>query len=515
MRNLSLSAKTFLLALLNLLLLALVFLAFLKWQFRFDLPTYLVTAASERIGAVSGQLALELEETQQNNWNALLEHAARHYPATFYVFEYTGKQLAGRSVQLPALLVEALRKDPFAAMDQRRHERRAEYLRDHPGAPRPEHLRFDRFEAMGRPPMPGPDLGAGGPAPDMMRNNSRLPLFRTDAPRRYWTAIRIPLNTQTGEHIHAAIIWETSSFWANPFFIDYRPWLVVLLAVLIVSALCWIPPIRVLTKAVTRLTFVTQQIADGHFDIVLPTKRRDELGVLSDSINRMAQRLSGYVYGQKRFLGDIAHELSSPIARIQVGLGILEQRADESQGEYLADVHEEVEHMSKLVGELLAFSKSQVKEQGVGLTPVSLNEVLERAIARESCEGVDIVVGNHPPLNVLGTSESLFRATANVLRNAVRYAGTAGPINISVHHAPGDKSVSVLIEDQGPGLPVNELENVFRPFYRPEFARQRETGGTGLGLAIVRDCVEACGGSVQARNRVPTGLQVEMRLQIA
>jgi two-component system sensor histidine kinase CpxA len=75
--------------------------------------------------------------------------------------------------------------------------------------------------------------------------------------------------------------------------------------------------------------------------------------------------------------------------------------------------------------------------------------------------------------------------------------------------------ISIIVADNGPGIPEAELESVFKPFYRPELARQRETGGVGLGLAIVRTCVEACGGTVQCRNRSPKGLEVEIKLPIA
>jgi two-component system, OmpR family, sensor histidine kinase CpxA len=99
------------------------------------------------------------------------------------------------------------------------------------------------------------------------------------------------------------------------------------------------------------------------------------------------------------------------------------------------------------------------------------------------------------------------------VRNAIRYAGDAGPVDIAA--TPEGEHVKISVSDSGPGIPDRELENVFRPFYRPEFARQGETGGTGLGLAIVRDCVESCGGAVYCRNRAPSGLEVVIRLAAA
>jgi two-component system sensor histidine kinase CpxA len=116
-------------------------------------------------------------------------------------------------------------------------------------------------------------------------------------------------------------------------------------------------------------------------------------------------------------------------------------------------------------------------------------------------------------LEVVANPEYLFRSLANVIRNAIRYAGTFGPITISAMN--GDSEVAITVADNGPGLPESELDQVFKPFYRPEFARQRETGGVGLGLAIVRNCIEACDGNVCCRNRKPRGLEVDIRLPAA
>ena len=100
---------------------------------------------------------------------------------------------------------------------------------------------------------------------------------------------------------------------------------------------------------------------------------------------------------------------------------------------------------------------------------------------------------------------------SNLVRNAVRYAGADGPITISAA-CDGDSAV-IKVVDSGPGLPPEELDRVFTPFYRLDASRTRETGGAGLGLAIVKSCVESSGGTVQCRNREPHGLEVEIRLK--
>ena len=284
----------------------------------------------------------------------------------------------------------------------------------------------------------------------------------------------------------------------------------MLIAIAAVSVACWLPLIRGLTRSIKQLTQATGRIAEGQFDVQLKINRRDELGRLSDSIHRMAAKLSNLVNGQKRFLGDVAHELCSPIARIQMALGILEQRAQPDIEPYVADLQEEVQHMSALVNELLAFSKTQISPEQPALEPVNVAAIVQRVVQRESSDRFSVTTTIDEGLEVAAFPDYLYRSLANLVRNALRYAGAAGPVTISA--ASSQDIVSISVADCGPGLPEDELEHVFRPFYRPEFARQRETGGVGLGLSIVRSCIEACSGTVSCRNRAPHGLEVEIRL---
>jgi two-component system sensor histidine kinase CpxA len=116
-------------------------------------------------------------------------------------------------------------------------------------------------------------------------------------------------------------------------------------------------------------------------------------------------------------------------------------------------------------------------------------------------------------LQVHSLREALDRAIGNVLRNAARYAADSGPIHI--HADQQDGSTVIRISDQGPGVPPEALPRLFEPFYRPEAARRRSTGGSGLGLAITRRCIEACRGTVAAKLREPTGLEIVISIPSA
>jgi two-component system sensor histidine kinase CpxA len=280
-------------------------------------------------------------------------------------------------------------------------------------------------------------------------------------------------------------------------------------AVLALSVLFWLPLVHSITRSLGQLTKATEQIAEGRFETRVDTRRRDELGRLGESVNRMATRLDAHMTGQKRFLGDVAHELCSPLARLQMATGILAERAPPALQATVADVREEAQQMSALVNELLAFTKAGLQPRAVALTTVELEPLARAALAREGA-GDRVTVNIAPGLCAQVEADLLSRALGNLVRNAVRYAGDAGPITLSASRE-GDR-VILRVDDEGPGVPAADVDRLGEPFFRPELARTRETGGVGLGLAIVRSSVAACQGEVRFANRTPRGFRAEVRL---
>jgi len=286
--------------------------------------------------------------------------------------------------------------------------------------------------------------------------------------------------------------------------------IIVAAAVMLISALLWIPLVRNITRPLARMTHAAEEIAKGRFDVRINEPRADEIGRLGSSINHMTSRLCGFVKGQKSFLGDVAHELGSPIARIQIGLGILEQHVDANNRKQVVDVMEDVTHMSNLVNELLCFSRAEMDTAKVMLNTIELLPVLQRAVQRESMPTTEIITKIDPKIRVIADPELLARALANIIRNAVKYAGDAGPIHVSAKRE-GNK-IEIQVKDSGPGVPDDLVEQLFEPFFRPEPSRDRCSGGVGLGLAIVKTCIETCKGTVSARNLKPKGFAVTITL---
>ena len=338
-------------------------------------------------------------------------------------------------------------------------------------------------------------------------------ITRAGQPPLYWIGIRTPLLDDDGRlGAPTTLLLALPSLGAGGLLLDVRPWLWTAAGVLACSLLLWLPLMRGITRSVRQMTGAAGQMAHGQFETRVDVARRDELGQLGDSLNHMAGRLGEYVTGQKRFLGDIAHELCSPLARMEMALGVLEHQANDKQQGYVTDVREEVRQMSSLVNELLSFSKAGLRAKDLELRPVPLAELCGKAVAREAQGKTDIAVKVDAALKVIADPDLLARAIGNILRNAVRYAGDAGPITLSA--SVRGAQVILAITDSGPGVAPETLHRLFDPFYRPESARTREGGGAGLGLAIVKSCVEACGGAVAVKNAGP-GLVVTMLLRRA
>ncbi|HXI85184.1 MAG TPA: HAMP domain-containing sensor histidine kinase [Verrucomicrobiae bacterium] len=468
---------------LNLALLAAGFILLVRSQFVFDRDFLLTAGAVEHLQTIGDEIAAEMSNRPLEQWKSMLDQYDNTYKVRFHVFSDEGRPLVGDPQRLPPEVHERLARRPGP---QRR--------------PPPEAM----GEPGNLPPQDSPPERR--PPPPVGRNpNPPRMLIRAGNPPHYWFIVR----ASTG----VFVVVESETLTGRGLFLDLRPWLVAVFGAAIFSALFWVPIVRGITRSIAQMTQATQQIAEGHFDVRVEAHRGDELGTLSQAINSMAQRLDGFVTGQKRFLGDVAHELCSPLARLRLALGILEERVSGSQQSDVSRASEQADEIAALVNELLSFSKATLGAAHAKLQQVPLRAIVDLAVRREGSDGARIEVNMASDLRAEVEPELLTRALSNLLRNAIRYAGPAGPITISVEQHDGQ--VALTVSDCGPGIPETELQRIFDPFYRLDASRDRETGGVGLGLAIVKTCVEACQGTVVAANRLPNGLQVTITLRMA
>lgn len=565
-RGLPLSARILLWALLNLLLLGLLAVGLFRGQFGPGLDSLIAGRAGDRLHGMGDVLAGELNRTPTDEWNSVVARTSAAYGLKLLVVRPDGLPLAGEPLELPAEVRQRLGGRPFPDRP--------------PGEPRPwsgsrnNNPRSGQGTPPVRPPsVPESGAGAGSqpffpqdaPPESRAENRSTLPSSRPGAdpglagdpegrpgregrarfspppegaggrrvpggmrprfflragePTQYWAGVPLPgLQTADGRRVPAILLAVAPSLTAGGWIVDPVPWLWGGFGALLLSGLLWFPLVRNVTRSIRELTAATERMAEGRFDIPVQIKRADELGRLGTAVNHLSQRLDHFVHGQKRFLGDVAHELCSPLARMQLGASLMERdtaAAPELQNR-VQDVQEEVELMTRLVDELLAFSKTGLKARETSLQPVAPALLAAQAAEREAGPGDRIELSIAPELRVLADPDLLSRALGNLVRNALRYAGSHGPVRLESHRLPHDPAHCLLtVRDSGPGVPPHELERIFEPFYRPDTARTREAGGTGLGLAIVRNCIDACQGTVSARNLEPSGLEVALRLRMA
>ena len=224
---------------------------------------------------------------------------------------------------------------------------------------------------------------------------------------------------------------------------------------------------------------------------------------------------------EKQATADISHELRSPLARLNVALGLVRQRSGFESANMLDRIELEVSRLNELIGRLLTLARIEDGQQSVPRILVPLDELVlnvaedaEFEAQARHCHVRSVI----PPgeWRLRGEASLLHSAVENVVRNAIRYTGEGTTVQILLVRAetPGGAEAVVKVTDCGPGVPPDTLEKLFQPFYRLDDARGRQTGGVGLGLAITERAVRFHGGRVAASNRAEGGLEVELRLPL-
>jgi len=515
---------------LNLVLLGAIGVGVLFWNG--GVKTWFAASIGDRLETLGSALAGDLQEANKEDFDAVVARFSATYDLDFGVYLNQGDWVAGTRFELPEQIERRLegpqgeggghpRPPPPRRNDEADRERR----------PPP---RGDEERGEARPPPR--DRDAGPPArngfdgpprrerADGLGGDDRDPSWRDSpdarrferlgSPEKWWVLVRIPVKIEAvGPPAAGTLIVVSRSAWAFGNLLDPRPVIWAVGISFLISVGWWAPLVIGMTRSIGQLTGATEAIAEGRFETRAGVVRRDEIGQLGESIDQMASRLDSLVNGQRKFLGDVAHELGSPIGRMQVGTSILEDRVPDNLKAAVGDVREEVQAMSALVGELLAFTKAEMRMPSTEMRPVNLLEVVEQAIAREMGDR-KVSVEVSPRLEVGADPGLLLRVVGNVIRNASRYAGAEATVKVGAS-VRGIERVELKIEDNGPGVPEDALVRLGEAFYRPDAARTREAGGFGLGLSIVKSGVAVMGGTVKFGNVRPHGFVVTITLAVA
>jgi two-component system sensor histidine kinase CpxA len=300
------------------------------------------------------------------------------------------------------------------------------------------------------------------------------------------------------------------------------PGLGILIAVLTSGIVCYFLA-SYLTSPIIRLRQATQKLAAGNLSARVGgrvSSSSNEISQLVRDFDKMAEQIENLVNAQSRLLKDISHELRSPLARLTVALELARQRTGPEAQTILDRISLESSRMNELIGSLMTISRLESGAGNLKKVPVELEQIIDE-VARDAafeaqarnCQVEAEIVDELP---VLGDPALLHSAIENVVRNATRYTADGSTVKIRAEalQQGNAREAVIVVSDAGPGVPVDSLDRIFRPFYRIDDARGRSTGGVGLGLAITEQAVRLHGGSVRASNLPEGGLRVEIRLPL-
>ncbi|MGX1926094.1 envelope stress sensor histidine kinase CpxA [Vibrio sp. NH-7] len=287
----------------------------------------------------------------------------------------------------------------------------------------------------------------------------------------------------------------------------------LLFAVMLVSTplLLWLA--WALSQPARKLERAAQRVAKGEF-IVDPEleKGTSEFRQAGASFNQMVEAVNQMISGQQRLLSDISHELRSPLTRLRMASALATRKQGESPE--LTRIDTEAQRLEQMIGELLELSRMQA-DSHLTREKQPLSSLWEAILADAQFEaeqmGKNLTFTPIPDRIISGTPKLLMSALDNIVRNAIYY----GQDRIDIQFTESDQQITIIVDDNGEGVPDHELEAIFRPFYRVSTARDRHSGGTGLGLTITESAIRQHSGHIVATRSPLGGLRVEITLPLS
>ena len=322
-----------------------------------------------------------------------------------------------------------------------------------------------------------------------------------------------------GTDYHLFIATDNASQRLHFFMKQFPLWLRILIVICISFILCWLLA-KNLSKPLIGIQNAALSFGKGELSTRLDKEalRRDELGAVAVSFNTMASQLENSITAHQRLLGDVSHELRSPLTRLQMALGLVEryQHSPTEQARHLARCEKEIDQLDNMLSDVLTLSRLEHSAVKGYFNQVSLDNLLTTIIddyqylANE--KNVTILA---PPVSniVIKADEKLLAsAISNILNNAVKYSPAHSEITVALKIS--NDTIDLSFSDDGTGVPEESLPKLFKAFYRVADARDRESGGTGLGLAIALQAIELHQGKIIAENNQNGGLTVHIKLPL-
>ncbi|WP_226683241.1 sensor histidine kinase [Sutcliffiella horikoshii] len=270
--------------------------------------------------------------------------------------------------------------------------------------------------------------------------------------------------------------------------------------------------IKLLTKPLIRMKDATQKISDGDFSVKLPVKTKDELGELAESIQSLANNLNHLQKERKEFLASISHELRTPLTYIKgyADLGRKPNLEESARLEYLNIIHEESNRVSSMLEDL--FELAKMDQNAFSIQPQRMDmekfilPIYEKARPAFENAGIHLMFETNQNFEALIDPRRFEQIVLNVLDNALKYSSTGSTTTIQLSKK-GNECL-LIIDDEGIGIPKEDIPYILDRFYRVEKSRSRLTGGVGLGLSIVNELVEAHGATLSITSKQHVGTAV-------
>ena len=262
---------------------------------------------------------------------------------------------------------------------------------------------------------------------------------------------------------------------------------------------------RVMTRKIGRLLTAIRQVREGAYSHRAEVQGHDEIAQLAQEFNSLTDRLQTTENARRRFVSDASHELKTPLAAIRLLTDSILQTENidrETAREFVTDIGQEAERLSRITEDLLQLTRL---DNGVLEPPavVDVLPVLEQVMRMMSLlaqeRNTELTYRAAEDCTVLATKDEIHQIIYNLVDNAVKYTPPGSTVQVTL--ARGGDTVVLTVEDNGVGIPEEDLPRIFERFYRVDKARSREAGGTGLGLAIISDTIQKRGGTVEAANR--------------
>ena len=265
-------------------------------------------------------------------------------------------------------------------------------------------------------------------------------------------------------------------------------------------------------ESVEAIRLQVERTSAAHLEDRLPVPATDdEIAHLAETMNGMLERLDSAQRAQRRFVADASHELRSPLATIRTSLELVHPQDPETSWEQLSPiVRSEAERMSRLVENLLLLSKSDDASLVTVPREVDLDDLLDAEVHRLGNTSALAIHSDLPPVRVLGDEHQLKQILRNLLDNAATHARSTVSVSVS---ARGQRAV-VLVDDDGPGVALEDRVRIFQRFVRLDASRSRDSGGSGLGLAIAQDLAQAHHGTLSVAESPLGGARFVLELPL-